>query len=181
MITRIKIPQAFENMEEATIGKWLKSEGDAVQNGDALCELITEKTTFDLPAEDLPFENNGAIGVLRRVVIAEKSIVPVGTVIALVGNLSDELPDVAAENAALLEKRQASESTPIAIPDISTASFPIAPRAAASTPAAGSRVRATPAARRVAKARGLSLEEIAATLPAKVLTEDDVIGFQAAS
>nr|AUN36267.1 hypothetical protein [uncultured bacterium] len=42
-MTRIKIPQAFENMEEATIGKWLKSEGDAIENGDALCELITEK------------------------------------------------------------------------------------------------------------------------------------------
>jgi len=170
MITRIKIPQAFENMEEATIGKWLKNEDDAIQNGDALCELITEKTTFDLPAEDLP-----AAGVLRRLVIAEKSIVPVGTIIALVGDLMDELPDVAFENAALLEKRQASESTPVAMPDIS-----ITPRTVGSTPAAGSRVRATPAARRVAKERGLSLEEIAAALPAKVLTEEDVLGFNAA-
>ena len=175
MITRIKIPQAFENMEEATIGKWLKSEGDAVENGDALCELITEKTTFDLPAEYLPLSDNGAAGVLRRVVIAEKSIVPVGTVIALVGDLNDELPDVEQENAALLEKRQASESTPMLISDVS-----IAPRNMASTPVAGSRVRATPAARRVAKERGLSLEEIAAALPAKVLTEDDVINFTAA-
>ena len=176
MITRIKIPQAFENMEEATIGKWLKSEGGAIQNGDALCELITEKTTFDLPAEDLPFNSHGAAGVLRRVVVAEKSIVPVGTIIALVGDLDDELPDVEQENAALLEKRQASESTPAAIPEVS-----IAPRYMASAPAAGSRVRATPAARRVAKERGLSLEEIAAAWPAKVLTEDDVMSFQAAS
>lgn len=186
MITRIKIPQAFENMEEATIGKWLKSEGDTVGNGDALCELITEKTTFDLPAEDLPFHNNGAAGVLRRVVIAEKSIVRVGTVIALVGDLNDELPDVEAENAALLanhqaENHQASESLPMIAPGISIAPRAVTSTLSASTPAAGSRVRATPAARRVAKERGLSLEEIAASLPAKVLTEDDIIGFSAAS
>jgi hypothetical protein len=51
MITRIVIPQAFENMEEATIGAWLRSEGDNIAPGDALCELITEKTTFPLEAE----------------------------------------------------------------------------------------------------------------------------------
>lgn len=172
MITRIKIPQAFENMEEATIGRWLKNEGDAIHNGDALCELITEKTTFDLPVEDLL-----AAGVLRQQVAAEKSIVPVGFIIALVGDENEELPDVSLENAAVLEKRQAASG------DVSLQANPISstPRAAGSTPAAGSRVRATPAARRVAKERGLSIEQIAAASPAKVLTEEDVLQFGASS
>lgn len=171
MITRIKIPQAFENMEEATIGKWLKNEGDAIQNGDALCELITEKTTFDLPVEGLP-----EAGVLRLLIAAEKSIIPVGYVIALAGDESEALPDVEKENAAVLEKRGATENAVSAPVNVSSV-----PRAERSTPAAGSRVRATPAARRVAKERGFSIEEIAAALPAKVLTEDDVLQFGASS
>ena len=175
-MTRIKIPQAFENMEEATIGKWLKSEGDAIENGDALCELITEKTTFDLPVEHLP-----AAGILKKLIAAEKSIVPVGSVIAIAGDASEELledilADVARENAALLEKRQATENTPVASVPVS-----IAPREVAAPPTAGTRVRATPAARRVAKERGLSIEDIAAALPAKVLTEEDVLQFGASS
>ena len=167
MITRIKIPQAFENMEEATIGRWLKREGDAIQNGDVLCELITEKTTFDLPVEGLP-----EAGVLRQLVASEKSIVPVGFIIALAGDEADVLPDVATENAGVLEKRSASEATfaaPVAVS--------IAPRDAGSTPATGSRLRATPAARRVAKERGVTMEDVAAAFPGKVLTEDDVLKF----
>nr|AUN36266.1 hypothetical protein [uncultured bacterium] len=114
-------------------------------------------------------------------IAAEKSIVPVGSVIAIAGDVSEELSeevlaDVAQENAALLEKRQAIENTPVAPVPVS-----IAPREVASLPAAGTRVRATPAARRVAKERGLSIEEIAAALPAKVLTEEDVLQFGASS
>ena len=162
MITRIRIPQAFENMEEATIGKWLCSEGASIENGDALCELITEKTTFDLPVEHLP-----APGVLRQIIAPEKSVVPVGFIIALAGNLGEELPDISAENAALLEKNRDAQIT------IETVAPPIA--RVGSTPNVGTRLRATPAARRVAKERGVSLEEISQKLPGKVLTEDDVL------
>ena len=45
MITYVTVPQYFENMEEATVGVWLKKEGEAVAPGEPLCELITEKTT----------------------------------------------------------------------------------------------------------------------------------------
>jgi 2-oxoglutarate dehydrogenase E2 component (dihydrolipoamide succinyltransferase) len=46
---RVVVPQLFENMEEATIGSWLCNEGDAIEIGTPLCELITEKTTLELP------------------------------------------------------------------------------------------------------------------------------------
>jgi pyruvate dehydrogenase E2 component (dihydrolipoamide acetyltransferase) len=163
MTTRIRIPQAFENMEEATIGRWLKSEGDALQNGDALCELITEKTTFDFPVEHLP-----APGVLLKIIAPEKSIVPVGFIIALAGDEGDELPDVAAENAALLERNQVAQTTTQSVAP------PPAVRAG-STPTTGTRLRATPAARRAAKEHGVSLEELAKQLSGKVLTEEDVL------
>jgi pyruvate dehydrogenase E2 component (dihydrolipoamide acetyltransferase) len=166
MITRIVIPQLFENMEEATIGAWLKAEGDRVAVGEALCELITEKSTFELEAE--------ADGVLRRIVAQEKSIVPVHFIIGLTGEPGDELPDVDAENRRMLDNRQPAGKTEEAAVSVPS-SAPVAPPAA--TPAVGGRVRATPAARRLAKELGVSLEAVAAAQPGKVLSEDDVRSF----
>jgi pyruvate dehydrogenase E2 component (dihydrolipoamide acetyltransferase) len=179
MTIKVLIPQAFENMEEATIGRWLKAEGDAVFEGDALCELITEKTTFDLPAEEIP-----ASGVLlRRIVAPEKSIVPVGTCIALLGEEGDALPDVEQENAALVARRQstASDVAQTSTPALQVPALNVPATAAPSTPASGggSRIRATPAARRAARERGVAIEDVAAAFPGKVLTEDDVANFSA--
>jgi pyruvate dehydrogenase E2 component (dihydrolipoamide acetyltransferase) len=175
MIKRVLIPQAFENMEEATIGAWLKSEGEAVREGEALCELITEKTTFDLPAEDVP---SGEV-LLRRIVAPQKSVVPVGYCIALLGEADDELSgvetDVEKENAAILQKQSAGDSRQEAV-SLAPRTSHLAPQER-STPAAGSRIRATPAARRVAKERGVIIEEVAAALPGKVLTEEDILNY----
>lgn len=178
MITHIVIPQAFENMEEATVGAWLKAEGDAVQNGDALCELITEKTTFQLPAE--------GSGVLRRIVAAEKSIVPVGFIIGLIGDPEEPLPDIEAHNAGARESKRETPDTPaetLRVPSVATPSYApsvsgAAVGAAPSGASAASRVRATPAARRAARERGVALEDVAAAFPGKVLSEDDVANFQ---
>jgi pyruvate dehydrogenase E2 component (dihydrolipoamide acetyltransferase) len=168
MITRIVIPQAFENMEEATIGAWLKSEGDSVAPGDALCELITEKTTFPLEAE--------GSGILRQLAVNEKSIVPVGAVIGLIGEADDELPDIEIENARLRERLAAysEEPNPVTVPTV----VPIAATSTQVAPASGSRVRATPAARRAARDRGVDIEQVAKAFPGKVLSEDDVKNFE---
>ncbi len=165
---RITVPQAFENMEEATLGAWLKREGDAVARGDALCDLITEKTTFSLESE--------AIGILRRCVISEKAVVPVGTILALIGDATDELPDADAENAALFAAKKSAPPEPIAAPPAAAA--PASTRAP-STSGAPTRLRATPAARRAAKDRGVSLEDVARAFPDKVLSETDVNNFAA--
>ena len=172
MISHITIPQAFENMEEATIGAWIKAEGDTIKIGDALCELITEKTTFDLPAE--------ATGVLRRIVAAEKSIVPVGYIIGIIGDTGEDVPDVSAENAAIKERRQKSaEASEESAPSLNVPTLTVPSNAGQSTPAAGgSRVRATPAARRAARDLNVAIEDVAAAFPGKVLSEDDVKNFQ---
>jgi pyruvate dehydrogenase E2 component (dihydrolipoamide acetyltransferase) len=178
MVFRIVIPQAFENMEEATIGAWRKREGDSVQLGDPLCELITEKTTFDLPAE--------AEGTLLEIVVPEKSIVPVQTIIALVGDPSEARPDARAENAALQQKLSsaatdsndaatgvAQNAASLSVPPLSVPSGAGGPGASAG----GTRVRATPAARRAAKDAGVAIEDVAARFPGKVLSEEDVRAF----
>jgi pyruvate dehydrogenase E2 component (dihydrolipoamide acetyltransferase) len=159
---RVTIPQIFENMEEATLGHWIKAEGETVAAGEALCELITEKTTLDLPAE--------ASGVLLSIVAPDKSIVPVGAIIAVLGEPGEELPDIAAENAAILARAAAKKPAsgpPAVAPAIS--SRPVANL--------GSRLRATPAARRLARELKVDLEAVAQALPGKVLSEEDVRSF----
>lgn len=159
MITQIQIPLAFENMEEATIGDWLVEVGQQVNKEQPLCELITEKTTFDFPS---PVK-----GVLRLIVLPTKSVAAVGEVICLIGAPDDELPDMEtiksasappADSSLAREKRvSASKSTFIK---------------------RNNRIRATPAARRMAREHGIALEDIAAAFPDKVLVEEDVIQFR---
>jgi len=179
MITRISIPQLFENMEEATIGAWLKSEGDSVRAGDSLCELVTEKTTLPLEAE--------AAGVLRSIVAPEKSIVPVGFVIGIVADQNDEIAAIAqqieTENAALRSRKSQSETaseTPLlSIPKLGVPSLALSLAPSANAAAnSGSRIRATPAARRLAREMNLDIEQVAAKFPGKVLSEDDVRNFE---
>jgi len=159
---KVALPRLFENMEEATIGRWLVREGDAVSVGTPMCEVITEKTTLELPSE--------VAGTLRQWVAPEKAVVPAGFVLALIGEAGEPLPDVRAENAAL----QTTEALPVTVPIPPSNTPP-------ETPTSGSRLRATPAARRAAKELGVELEVVAAHFAGKVLSEDDVKGFAGAA
>ena len=159
---RVVVPQLFENMEEATIGHWLVKEGQTVHKEQPLCELITEKVTLELPAE--------AEGIVRQLVAPDKAIVPTGFVIALIGDESESLPDVAGVNAQL-KSAETVAPHPLAAPAREDIQAP--PTAATS----GGRLRATPAARRAAKVAGVNLEDVAAKFPDKVLSEDDVKNY----
>ena len=154
---KIVLPRLFENMEEGTIGRWLVSEGEVVSVGTPLCELITEKTTLELPSE--------VAGTVRKLVAPEKAVVPPGFVLALVGDASEDLIDVSAENGAL-------QSAPVEVP--TSIGAPV--ETPAPSPSSG-RLRATPAARRAAKELGVELELVAQKYAGKVLSEDDVKRF----
>jgi len=160
LITRVIIEQFYENFEEATVGQWLKAEGDRVENEEPLVELITDKATFE-------YESPGA-GVLRRLVAQEKSAVPVGYVIGVLGEPDDALPDVDQENSELLAKKQAEQQ----LEANAVGATPLIRKARA-----GRGVRATPKARARAREAGVDLEEIAQTSDAKMLSEEDVERF----
>lgn len=175
---RVVVPQLFENMEEATIGQWLVSPGQSVAKDQPLCELITEKVTLELPAE--------TEGTVRQLVAPDKAIVPTGFVIALIGDATEALPDVTAENAKLKFSETVAPH-PMSAPareDITAATPPASADSPADSPAgsganSGTRLRATPAARRAAKVVGVTLEDVAVQFPDKVLSEDDVKAFAA--
>jgi 2-oxoisovalerate dehydrogenase E2 component (dihydrolipoyl transacylase) len=74
--TEITMPQFAESVVSATIGKWLKQPGDHVEEYEALCEVITDKVTAELPST--------ASGILVELLVAEGATVDVGTVICLI-------------------------------------------------------------------------------------------------
>lgn len=151
----IKIEQWSENLEEATIGQWLKAEGDAIAVGESVVEIITDKVTFEWEAEEA--------GVLRQIVAAEKSVVPVGYVIGVIAAADEELPDVAAINEELTKQKRELTLE--------------APRQVVRREGFGKikKVRAVPAARRVARERNLDLAKVAEAISEdRPITVEDV-------
>lgn len=157
MITKVKMPKLIENDEEQVITAWLKKEGEAVRRGEPLVEVATSKAAFQIEAPKA--------GTLRAVLAAVKSSIPVGYVVALIGDPAEALPDVAAANRALMDAQ--------ALKGARAASTPAAKPAAA----AGGPLRATPAARRLARERGIDLAEVQAKTGAEVITESVLVKY----
>src|SRR5436309_11935990 len=88
-ITKVVMPKLSEAMETGKIIKWLKKEGDRVQGGDILAEIETDKA-------DVEMEAFGA-GVLRKILVPAGEKAPVGT---LIGVIAEPTEDIAAVLAA---------------------------------------------------------------------------------
>ncbi len=149
MITEIVIPQVSANITEATVIGWMREEGQRIEAGETLVELSTEKDNIEVESP--------VAGTVRRILSPEKSTVPVGYIIALIGDADDPLPDVAEKNAAVMAQSQERGHR--------------SARGNRRTGGRRQRVRATPAARRLARELGIDLAEASRTTEAEVLTE----------
>src|SRR5437660_5904240 len=78
MPSEIKVPSLGESVLEATIGRWLKHEGEPVAVGDPLVELETDKVNQELESTDA--------GVLERILRQEGETVKVGEPLAVIGS-----------------------------------------------------------------------------------------------
>jgi len=160
------------DMTEGTIAKWLKAEGDQVSRGDKLAEIETDKTVVEMEAY--------AEGVLRQITAEEGSLVQVGTVIAYIGDLEDEIPE--AVSAPVVEKSDTQTPdqplTP-AEPDLSTGQSDTAmdPPVTVTSAAADGRVKASPIARKIAAEKGIDIATVPGTGPGSRITKADVENF----
>jgi len=84
LATRVIMPKAGMAMEEGTIVRWLKREGEAVEKGEPLVEIITDKVNVEIEAE--------VSGVLLKVLCFEDEVVPVTQTIAFIGRPGEEVP-----------------------------------------------------------------------------------------
>lgn len=89
MATKILMPQLGESVIEGTISAWLKQEGDWIEQFEPILEIETDKVTTEATAE-VP-------GTLLRIMVPEGETVAVGTVLALVGEVGEDLEVVASE------------------------------------------------------------------------------------
>ena len=103
MASEVKLPRLGQGMESGTVVKWLKAEGDAVEKGQPLYELDTDKVTQEVEAE--------ASGVLLKIVVGEGEV-PVGTTLALIGEAGEEVAAPEAEEAPPEEPAEKPEPEP---------------------------------------------------------------------
>ncbi len=143
MAIEVTMPQMGADMTEGTLLRWLKGVGDSVERGDILAEIETDKATIELEAYDS--------GTLIKRVASEGDIVPVGDVIALLGDASEAVPDVERKPPAETPARRAIE--PEAKKAVEPAPAP-APTAT-TTREPGERVRISPVARKMAGEAGI--------------------------
>ena len=174
MPTEILMPALSPTMEEGTLAKWLVKEGDTVASGDLLAEIETDKATMEFEAVDE--------GVIGKILIAEGSEgVKVNSPIAILLEDGESADDIGATPAA---PAAAEDTAPAASNDASPAP---AQAAAAATPAPaapagadGSRIFASPLARRIAADKGLDLADISGSGPRGRIVKADVENATAA-
>ena len=77
MAYEFKLPDLGEGLTEGEIARWLVAEGDEIAEDDPLVEVQTDKTTVEIPSP--------AAGKVARILVAEGEVVPVGTVLVVIG------------------------------------------------------------------------------------------------
>ncbi|MEM7661561.1 MAG: pyruvate dehydrogenase complex dihydrolipoamide acetyltransferase [Pseudomonadota bacterium] len=168
MPINITMPALSPTMEEGTLAKWLKAEGDEIQSGDLIAEIETDKATMEVEAVDE--------GVLAKILIPEGTEgVKVNEIIAVI---AEEGEDASAVEAApqgggeVPLPQNADEAEPegggeVPLPQeeqVETAGgevpFPASGKLA-STSLSGDRIKASPLARRIAGLKGIDLSALA--------------------
>jgi len=162
------MPQMGYDMQEGTVVRWHKKEGDAVARGEVIAEIETDKATVEFEAY--------TSGVLRKIVVEEGVAIPVGDLIAVITDPDEALPDDLAAPQAAPTAPAAPPSPTVAAPESGTDTA--APLAAPAP--APSEVRASPIARRLAKEQGIDLALVNGTGPGGRIVEQDVLSFTAA-
>jgi pyruvate dehydrogenase E2 component (dihydrolipoamide acetyltransferase) len=142
MAYEFKLPDLGEGLTEGEIARWLVAEGQEVAEDDPLVEIQTDKTTVEIPSP--------AAGKVTRILVQEGEIVPVGTVLVVIGEDGAAPAQVEQPRAEEAPQKKAVERPPAA------------------------KVRATPLVRRVAQELGVDLASVEGTGPQSRITEDDV-------
>lgn len=157
MAQEVLMPKLGLTMTEGTIEEWKYKEGDSVKKGDILFSVATDKLTNDVEAE--------ADGVLLKILLPEGETAPCKAVIAYIG----EAGEVIAAGGA------STESTAVQAPASSAAAVPAKTPAVTRDP--GAPVLASPAAKKLAKEKGVDLALIAGTGPKGRITLEDVEAY----
>ncbi|HEX6185223.1 MAG TPA: pyruvate dehydrogenase complex dihydrolipoamide acetyltransferase [Pyrinomonadaceae bacterium] len=104
MATQVVMPKLSPTMEEGQLSRWLKNEGDKVGVGEPLAEIDTDKATMEAQAL--------ASGVLRKILVPAGETVPLGAIIAIIGEPDEDISGLLSEassGGAQAEKKEPVE------------------------------------------------------------------------
>src|SRR3954452_15262941 len=163
MAEELVMPRLSDTMEQGTIARWLKAEGDAVSEGDVLAEIETDKATMEL--------NSYADGVLLKILVGDGESAALGAPIAIVGEEGESVdgaggdgsaetaeagPDAEAEQDQPKDDAQAPAEQPKEQPKEEPKR-----QAGGSNGAGSGTLKASPIARRMAGEAGIDLSALA--------------------
>jgi pyruvate dehydrogenase E2 component (dihydrolipoamide acetyltransferase) len=170
MPTQILMPALSPTMTEGNLAKWLKSEGDAVEAGDVIAEIETDKATMEVEAVDE--------GIIGKILVAEGTqAVAVNAPIAILledGESADDLSGFSGSEVS------AAPPAPTVAPAAPAENKP-APEPLPQAPAQnkGNRIFASPLARRIAEQKGVDLASLKGSGPHGRIVKADVEGAKA--
>ncbi|MEM6761611.1 MAG: pyruvate dehydrogenase complex dihydrolipoamide acetyltransferase [Pseudomonadota bacterium] len=175
MPTPILMPALSPTMEVGTLAKWLVKEGDAVQSGDVIAEIETDKATMEVEAVD-----EGTVG---KILVSEGTAdVPVNEAIALLLAEGEDASSVDSAPPEPPKDAAAATSAPAekAPPEAPSASQALNGASAGAGDAQGGRVMASPLARRLAVAEGIDLSAVTGSGPHGRIIKRDIEAAKAA-
>jgi pyruvate dehydrogenase E2 component (dihydrolipoamide acetyltransferase) len=140
MVTKVVMPRLSLTMKEGTVGRWYKNEGEAVEKGEPIVEVVSEKATYDLEAP--------ASGILRKIMAAEGVDAPVNAVLAVVTAPDESFSETEVPAEALQVVGETEKGA-----------------------------LASPAAKRLARDRGIDLSLVKGSGPEGRIVEEDVRRF----
>lgn len=165
MPIKVTMPALSPTMTDGTLAKWLKAEGDTVESGDVIAEIETDKATMEVEAVDE--------GILGKILVsAGTENVPVNDVIAVLledgedKGAIDEFLSSASSSPAPVAPKVEAKTTPAASETQATVAKP---------QAAGSRVFASPLAKRLAMEKNIDLAQIKGSGPHGRIVKADVV------
>ena len=159
MATIVKMPKLGTTMTEGTIVKWLKKEGEPVEKGEIYVEIQTDKVNIEDEAE--------RSGILRKIIAKEGETVKVGEPIAIIARAHEELPDLEIADDKSPEKQEESSQVIMQQEDRTEDEKETIP----------GKIKASPAAKRVARENQIDLSKVTPSGPNGRIVEKDVLAY----
>jgi pyruvate dehydrogenase E2 component (dihydrolipoamide acetyltransferase) len=159
MVEKIVMPQGGQDIAEGRVVRWFKSEGDKVKKGEVICEVETEKATFEVES---PTD-----GVLLKIIVPAGKVAQVFSAIGLVGEAGESVnPD---ELDAEEQKRPKGASGV----DVAALKKKVAVRGKGKK----EKVKASGRARKLADQKGVDISQVQGSGPKGRITEKDVLAY----
>lgn len=152
MVTKVIMPKFGLQMKDGIIVEWLKKEAEEVKKGEPLFIVETEKATVEVEAP--------ASGVLRVIIEKEKSLVPIGGLIAIIADPDEELPAI--------DQYGKEAPSPLSVPQQEK-------EVCLEKPVSVEKINISPLARKLAEEHGIDLTRIQGTGPEGRIVKEDVL------